>query len=563
MTALYRQSDFSNMDDNSNKALFMQMLNSTIEGIILHKDGIGIEVNDPLLKLFGYEKDELIGANLAELLPAPHEVSKVSQIVESGQDITYTAMAKRKNGTEFYAEVSGKNIKINGETYRIASVRDVTEKYEAENKLVESEKKYKSLIKALADIVMVVDFEGLLIYANDQLKEQTGFDVSEITFGKYNPLIFPSDNKVFNYFMDIAKENKKEKHKSFELRFISNSGEINWYSTILSNIEFEGKPAIQIVSRNITESKLAEIELKRNKERLQDLVSERTREINQLNKDLLHSNSELTKLNSEISRQNIDLKTLLSQLKSTQRQLVDTEKLASVGKLTSGLAHELNNPINWIGGVIKPMQMNLDELRELIKDSEGSEIFEELEELFKNIKRGTEKISTIIKTLSDITPRGDLDKKETLNLEELIYSNISSMESRFPEITFEYNVPEKLYLFANPLDIQQVFFNVIKNAAEAVENSAGAVRIDVKVDNDGIKGTVIDNGPGIDDKIQQDIYEPFFSTRKEGKYLGLGLYIVKSIVSKYNGGVFVNSRIGQGTTFTFTIPGCLDKNSRN
>ena len=539
------------------KEYYHILMNSTVEGMLLHENGIAIEVNEPLLKLFGYKKGDLVGKNMVEILPVEEDRKKVAAHVKSGTTKPYQARGRKKNGTVFDAEIVGKNISLRNSNLRVVSIRDVSEKVAAEKALQESEQKFKVLVEALPDVIMVIDNSGKVLYANKHLKSQTGYKEEDLQFGKYNPFIYPEDQKLFNKNLNAIANGKKNSTKPFENRFISTKGEIIWYSTILSRIEFKGSQAIQIVSRNISETKEYEIELEQHRNRLQDLVSERTKEINQLNKDLVGSNTELKKLNDEISRQNIDLKTLLSQLKSTQRQLIDSEKLASVGKIAEGLAHELNNPINWIGGVLRPMQQNIEDLKQMVSNEKADEVFAEMDELFQNIKYGTRKISDIIKTLSEITPQGTSEKVVTIHLPELIYSNIYTLESRYPEVKFKVEMPEDLVLEARSIDIQQIFFNVIKNAADAVENRAGNVKIKIEKDSGSLRCQVTDDGPGIPEEIQQDIYEPFFTTKEGDSYLGLGLYIVKSIVSKYNGSIFVNSVDNKGTMFSFALPNLI------
>jgi PAS domain S-box-containing protein len=455
--------------------------------------------------------------------------------------------------------VEGRNIIVDGEQCRVVSIRDISEKVHAQRSLEESEEKFKSLIKSIPDIVMVFKEHGEVLYANAQLKKQTGFSEKELTIGEKNQLLHPEDYPNFREKVRKILKGNSKSSQVFEHRCLSKDKEVIWYNTVLSPVEFKGEPAVQLVSRNVTDAKTVELDLKKHKEQLEELVKARTEEINKLNHDLLSSNKELTKLNSEMSRQNIDLKALLSQLKSTQRQLIDSEKLASVGKLTAGLAHELNNPINYIGGVLRPLKQDLSELRSMIDDDRAEEIFVEIDELFESIQGGTTKISNIIKTLSEITPKGNMGKVQDIQVSEMVEGNINTLAGRFPEVEFEYEISDDIILHANVLDMQQVFFNVIKNAAEAVQNSAGHVHVKVIPQGDGVKCTVSDDGPGMDDEVQNEIYEPFFTTHQEEKNLGLGLYIVRSVISKYNGAIYVNSRKEQGTIFTFVLPGVIKK----
>lgn len=285
---------------------------------------------------------------------------------------------------------------------------------------------------------------------------------------------------------------------------------------------------------------------------------------------------------SELNQSNKDLNNALDDLKNAQTKLVDAEKMASLGQLTAGIAHEINNPINFVSSNIRPLRRDIDDIIDLVnkveeiiktKSLEGE--FEELKKfkkeidydyliseidvLLKGMSDGASRTVEIVKGLKSFSRLDESDLKFA-NVNEGLDSTIIILNSTFKgKVTvvkkFE-DIPE-IECYAGKLN--QVFMNIINNAAQAVMTSHendndGEVVIRTYREGDFVKISISDNGMGMTDEVKQKIFEPFFTTKKAGEGTGLGLSIVFSIIELHKGTIEVNSELGKGTEFLISLP---------
>lgn len=264
------------------------------------------------------------------------------------------------------------------------------------------------------------------------------------------------------------------------------------------------------------------------------------------------------------------------QLKSTQSKLVESEKMASLGVLTAGVAHEINNPVNFISAGIKSLKDNYSDMHDLLNlylklDKEKTDdklwteidklkveldienLLPEIEELFGSIRNGATRTAEIVKGLRNFSRLDEGDKKKA-NLEEGINNTLvilnNKLKNRIKVVKDYGKIPE---LLCYPGQLNQVFMNIIYNATDAIENE-GEIKIKTWIDDDLIKVKINDNGKGMPEEISSKIFEPFFTTKAVGKGTGLGLSISYGIIEKHNGLIEVNSEVGKGTEFTISLP---------
>lgn len=262
-------------------------------------------------------------------------------------------------------------------------------------------------------------------------------------------------------------------------------------------------------------------------------------------------------------------------LKTTQSKLVESEKMASLGILTAGVAHEINNPVNFISGGIQSLKENYDEfeslLRELLvyfdtptedlrkkieqrrNDLGLEKLMPEIQDLFMSIRNGAKRTTEIVKGLRNFSRLDETDMKKA-RIEEGLDNTIVILNNRLKnrvEIVREYGETPEIMCF--PGQLNQVFMNILYNAADAIEGK-GEIRIKTWKDTDTINISIKDNGGGIPEEIQSRIFEPFFTTKAVGKGTGLGLSISYGIIEKHKGKITLNSQVGQGTEFIITLP---------
>ncbi|MDZ7316592.1 MAG: ATP-binding protein [candidate division KSB1 bacterium] len=244
-----------------------------------------------------------------------------------------------------------------------------------------------------------------------------------------------------------------------------------------------------------------------------------------------------------LASSNRRLKKSLESLKAAQEQLLQSAKLASVGKLAAGVAHELNNPL---GGIL--LYANI-----LLKKLEDHPSAVEI----KQIAAEAERCRHIVQGLLEFSRQAGLHC-QAVSIQEIIESTLKLINEQaiFRNIEIKKFYNEHLPpVYADRLQIQQVLLNLFVNAAEAM-NSKGVLTIAVREDKPAkrVYVSVQDTGTGMSKKVQEKIFDPFFTTKPVGKGTGLGLAIVYGIIKRHHGDIRVESRIGKGSTFTFYLP---------
>jgi len=277
-----------------------------------------------------------------------------------------------------------------------------------------------------------------------------------------------------------------------------------------------------------------------------------------------------------------NLEVALKDLKEAQSQLVDSEKMAGLGQLTAGIAHEINNPINFVTSNIKPLELDIDELNEVIQmyeslDLDGDlneqltaiETFkkridinfvrDEIKSLLSGIGEGAKRTAEIIRSLKNFSRLDENDTKP-VDLNEGLDSTLVLVRSTFPSnlnITKNYgNIPKVECL---PGKINQVFMNLISNAIQAIKGKGTTEENEELIistwhEGDHVKISIKDTGPGMTEEVKQKIFEPFFTTKDVGEGTGLGLSIVFRIIENHNGQIDVLTNLNQGTEFIITLP---------
>ncbi|MCJ7542489.1 MAG: HAMP domain-containing histidine kinase [Desulfobacterales bacterium] len=239
----------------------------------------------------------------------------------------------------------------------------------------------------------------------------------------------------------------------------------------------------------------------------------------------------------------VSLNNMIDELNKRSKQLVQAQKLASLGRLTSGVAHELNNPLNNISTSI---QILIEEIEE-----DGLEYKKELlVGAEKEVERGKE----IVRSLLEFARERTLTLKQ-INFLELVNDAIKHIKSEIPDnIRLKVEVPDNIQATVG-LRIRSVIINLITNAVHAMKDG-GEITIKAKneFDRKGFSFQVIDTGEGIPQNIITKIFDPFFTTKDVGKGSGLGLSITYGIMEQHSGNISVSSEVGKGTTFTCFLP---------
>lgn len=291
----------------------------------------------------------------------------------------------------------------------------------------------------------------------------------------------------------------------------------------------------------------------------------------------------LRQYQKDIENKNLALKTTLDELKDAQAKLVQSEKMASLGVLTAGIAHEINNPINFINASSRALKMKLGRIVGLLEKIDAEQDLLKINEIIKEFKEDTD-ISSLINAINDLTgnistgaersvqivkglrtfSRLDQAEKKKADIHENIESTLILLHSQYQNsisIKKEYGkIPE---IVCYPGKLNQVFLNILKNSIDAIksQNNPGQNKtITIKTfvysrdEKEFAAVEISDTGPGIPQQILNRIFDPFFTSKDVGKGTGLGLSISLGIIESHGGTIEVKSEKDKGACFTMYIP---------
>ena len=263
-------------------------------------------------------------------------------------------------------------------------------------------------------------------------------------------------------------------------------------------------------------------------------------------KAMIHIMGDLRETTAEMQRRE-------QELRDKQEQLVQAGKLATLGELTTGVAHELNNPLNNTGLFVG----NALDLIELGAADKG-QIVRELRQAMQQVSKATQIISHL-RTFGRAAPVS----REPISLRPVIERALSLVQEQLRlheiEVTLDLG-PEEPVVVGNPIQLEQVFINLLTNARDAVVDSPRkAIRISASVGSAAVEIAFVDTGHGIPSGLERRIFDPFFTTKEVGKGTGLGLSITYGIVKEHGGTISVVSTPGEGATFLIQLPLPADK----
>ena len=289
-------------------------------------------------------------------------------------------------------------------------------------------------------------------------------------------------------------------------------------------------------------------------------------------------------LEKQVAERTHDLEKTLRDLKDAQIQLVEAEKMASLGQLTAGIAHEINNPINFVKSNVSPLQMDVQDLFELITEyqklhSTNTEnqpgalnkiriledkldpdfLKEEIESLIGGIEEGAERTAEIVRGLRSFSRLDESESKE-VNVYENINSTLVLLRNTLPHyVKVRKHFEARAEIECYPGKLNQVFMNILTNGIHAikmkpVKNTEEFIDIATAEIDGCMQISIADTGVGMTEEVKHKIFEPFFTTKDVGEGTGLGMAIVFKIIEKHNGKISVQSSPGEGTAFIIEIP---------
>ena len=402
-----------------------------------------------------------------------------------------------------------------------------------------SEKEYRALFESSRDAIMMLDSGGF-------------FDCNKATLGMFR--FVSKEQFILRHPADLSPEFQPNGQKSsvmsdgyiqaalkegwqfFEWTHCRLDGTLFVAEVLLGRFEFREKSVLQAVVRDITERKASENALKK----------------------------------------------AYTDLKNMQDQLLQSEKMATVGQLAAGVAHEINNPAGFVMSNLDTLEHYVEDFRNLLEkyaetepylkgagmpqaallqddidrlkqEKEFDAVFEDLPHLIKESQDGMKRIKRIVADLRTFS-HTDAGLWEEADIHELIQSalNIAWNEIKYKaEVVKEYADIPRIRCY--PQQLSQVFLNLFVNAVQAISEK-GTIAIRTYVDGDMVVVKVIDNGCGMSEDVCRHVFEPFFTTKPVGQGTGLGLSLAYNIIEKHKGKIDVTSRPREGSVFTIRLP---------
>ena len=445
--------------------------------------------NKSAVRMYGYTEKEVIGRNASDILfrdSSPHLIEAEKSVIEKGE-WKGEILQITKDGREIIAE-SRWTLVRNGDgkpksilifntdvTEKNRLLRDIEERKKVEHTL----KMFVMALNEAPDGVQIVDMDGLVVYSNKTVEKIFGHTPKELEGKHVNQL-----NKDREFAEKIIIPSLKKTGRWIgEVTGQHKNGRT--FPVLLNTSVFRddsGKPlALVGIIRDLTEQK----------------------EVEQLEKQLLHS-----------------------------------DKLATVGQLASGVAHEINNPL---GNISLYAQM-------LLKKIDDENIRNKLNIINDEANRA----SHIVKGLLDFARQSEPTMSPT-DINGEISKVLSILEHELKNIKVNTILPQLPLINCDPGQISQVLMNIITNSIQAITVN-GIITIETRLENNNVDIIITDNGCGIPEENMNKIFDPFFTTKKPGEGTGLGLSISYGIIKSHKGSIDVKSEVGKGTTFIIKLP---------
>jgi PAS domain S-box-containing protein len=539
------------------RLLSAAMAQSPLSIIITDPGGMIEYINPAFSIVTGYDEKDVKGRKLDIISSGQHSADFYDGLwktISSGNVWDGEFVNRRKSGELFYeyATISPITDNSGAITHYLSIKQDISQRKTEQKALIESNQRFQELSDLLPQPVFECDTRGTITYSNRVGYDLFGYTREELDKGVSSLSLFAPEERerVLHNIQCRLNDMPFENHEYHGLKQDGTTFPMLAYT---AKIIRDGQPVgIRGIVLDITERQQIEEKLQQLNQTLEQRVEERTRE-----------------------------------LETTHRQMILQEKLASIGQLAAGLAHELNNPINFVRMNFATLQENVKDLQSLLgsyrdivrKFEEGGDIrddlavihrreaavavdtlIDDIPDIFEESRSGFERIKTIIGSMRNFSFRHaeneivsfDITKgiRDTLVISRNEYRYIAYIETELDDLP---PVP------CNPEQINQVFLNLVINSVHAIasqqRDSKGLIRIRTWHDQGHVYCSIADDGPGISPEVMRRIYEPFFTTKEPGKGTGLGLSISYDIiVQKHYGHLDVTCPPSGGTVFTIRLP---------
>ena len=454
------------------------------DGIVILRNSefLIADLNREAEQLTGYRKAELLQGGFIGLFGSVEEEKSldfIKEVLEKGEARTDSLSLIRKDGIPLEVDLSAKRINLGEESLYQVIFRDLTEQRKLEKRIREAKMNLEAIFDGIRDQLSLTDQSYHILRVNRAVIERYHTAYQHLIGRKCYEAYYRRTSPCERCPIAVTIETKKPASSIMKIP--------------------KGDTTLQIFSYPILDEK----------EKLVSVI-EYVRDI--------------------------------TEEQQLQEQLIQSEKLAGIGTLASGVAHEINNPLTVIIGMTEVA----------LEEEDPAEIQTYLKDIF----RCSQRIKEIVRGLSSYSRTAKQGEQGPVYINEVLEESLKmvglAMKAHQIEVIKKFQSTDKIE--ANIGEIQQVFTNLITNAFHAMDGRGGKLILTTRSLKDSVEVKVIDTGTGIPKKYLTKIFDPFFTTKELGQGTGLGLNIVHRIVAKYEGTVDIKSKEGKGTTLTIRFP---------
>jgi PAS domain S-box-containing protein len=540
-----------------NNKKFGALFNDISESIILLKDEKYLDVNHSAVELFGYpDKDTFLNTPIASVAPSYQPNGELSQNMvaryfndcEKHGHVNFEWLSKSFNGTAFWIEVSITKIEFNSLNVLHLVCRNINEKkvlqleLEARSRqlqtlnqeLIEQKMIYESLFFDSSDGVSLFS-KGKFINCNNALLAMFNFTDKEqflqLSAAQLFPLLQPSGETSSKAAFRHLKNCYRNGQERFEWVLTRSDSTPLWVELVLTNITYNKEKLIHIVWRDIS------------------------------SKALLEQQNALK--NQELEFSNIELKSTINNLKEAQKQLVESEKMASLGALVAGVAHEINTPVGISLTGITHFQEVSEKINEQFINHKLSQksltkYLTNAQEISLLIHNNLKRASELVSSFKQIAVDQSSEESRTINLKLYMDEILASLAPITAKtgIKITVNCPQDININIAVGALSQIISNLVMNSLDHAYHGVpfGDISLSFSLKNRLLHIIYKDDGIGIDDHDLPKIFDPFFTTNRENGGSGLGLNIVFNIVTTtFHGAIYCKSKRNQGVQFDISL----------
>ncbi|NIR67259.1 MAG: PAS domain S-box protein [Aliifodinibius sp.] len=490
---------------------------------ITNKDGKIIEVNPAFERKTGYTIDEVRGKSPA-MFTGEEAFSKVAQRLLQKGTFQGELVGRTKNGSPIDVELSAFSIvDEQGDTLcNVGFARDITQRKQAERALRESEERFRGIVENANDIIFVLTKEGVFSYVSPNWTHILGHPLKDVEGQSVWEFIHPDDRPLCAEFLRKVIESG-ERQSGIEYRIKHQDGSWRWHTTSASPLQKEDQDGRYFIG-------------------------------------IAHDVTEQRKMMDELAK-------AYKNLRDTQAQLVQSEKMASLGMLVAGIAHEINTPIGAVTSMHNTLMRAVNklepELMAICPESESrtakiQSLLNTIHDANQVIDNGARRVKTIVQRLRSFARLDEAELKDC-NIHEGIEDTLTLISHEIKHnITIHRNFGALPLIACYPGQLNQVFLNILINARQAIPDK-GDVYITTYQQDKKVYIEFKDTGVGIPKEKLSKIFDPGFTTKGVGVGTGLGLSICYQIIQDHRGDIQVESELGKGTTIRVMIPTNLEE----